>query len=171
MGFSSGFRSYEGVTLGMVVLVVVLLLGACSWADCGDYVAAAPNVKVANNLTQGALTVLHPSGCCSPCGPNPPPDVVCTQVCVDCDDVVVQRGTVAMLDMHVGPFPLPYLHIRVEEKVYCVAKSDLKLIKPWATLSVGPGACSLFRPFNAGLAAFVSVRDHHVAPLCLHACN
>jgi hypothetical protein len=167
MGFSSGFRSCDGrvgVTLRMLVLV--LLWGTCSWAASGDYVAAAPNLKVANNLTQGALTVLHPSGCCSPCGPNPPPDVVCPQVCVDCDDVVVQRGTAAMLDMHVGPFPLPYLHIRVEEKVYCVAESDLKLIKPWATLSVGPGAC----PFNAGLASFVSVREHHVAPLCLHAC-
>lgn len=168
MGFFSYMKS--SISVRLAPLMVVCALMTCCAAASGDYVAAAPNLKVANHLKHDNLTVLALPGCCSACGRDTS-EGACATSCAPCGDVVVAAGSVVGLDSHVGPYPLHYMAMEVFGKVWCVELSDLELIKPWVTLAVGPDGCG---PHNGGIEASVFVRRDegplHVTPLCLYQC-
>jgi hypothetical protein len=109
----------------VAALVMVVVLRTCAKAA----------LRVENDLEDANLTVLHPPGCCNYCTAE-----ICTgPVCEVCTDVVVEKRKEVTLD--IGLYPLEYLKVQVQDKVYCVPEMDLQHLTATALLAVGPGDC------------------------------
>lgn len=143
---------------------MLLLLGTTCGAATTHHVPTAPHLKVANNLNDGPITVVDLPGCCAPCGDR---DVVGPSVWVACGQGVVEDRREGTMELHVGPYLLPYLQVQVKEQVWCVEPSALELVTAGGTLAVGPRAGhSGSGPFS-GATLEASVSD----PPCVYRCN
>jgi hypothetical protein len=158
-----GTSRKSNVLIATLQVLAVVLLGTCASA-----------LRIESRNLNSTLTVFVPPGCCSSCVPTT--DTACSGE--QCGYVAVGVGEGVALDSHVGPYPLPYLKIQIQDKVYCVPEEDLRgldlsLIAATSTLYVieSAGERGKCGPDNSGVVGTVIDNTLGVlSSICLDLC-